>query len=154
MYNNIKKIGLHLTSKYVENIYLKHRYNFYFDYYNLLENPIYFNNKRYNSAIRVGNIKNGKKITKNNIYEMKMKFIKNKKDKGIFIKYENIFELEKNNIPRIPSMTDRILFVEPDNKNLKNENSVKLKINQSNFDIYLFPTQSDHLLLRLNLIAQ
>ena len=116
--SSIETIGLHLTSKYFEGM----------------------NNKNINFFTQRYNIMNENNLTNNN----KKEEIARKTKLGIIPENTTIFNIrpKKNGHPRIPSMTDRIIFCLADT-NTKKKQYIP-DINPANFNIFLTPEKSNH----------
>jgi hypothetical protein len=122
---SIETIGLHLTSKYFEGRKNKN-INFYTQRYNIMNEK---NLTNYNKKEEISR-KTKSKIIPENI--------------AIF----NIRPI-KNGHPRIPSMTDRIIFCLADTETNKNKKQYIPDISPANFNIFLTPDKSDHKMITL-----
>ena len=123
--SSIETIGLHLTSKYFEGM----------------------NNKNINFFTQRYNIMNENNLTNNN----KKEEIARKTKLGIIPENTTIFNIrpKKNGHPRIPSMTDRIIFCLADTETNRNKKQYIPDINPANFNIFLTPDKSDHKMITL-----
>jgi len=123
--SSIETIGLHLTSKYFEGM----------------------NNKNINFFTQRYNIMNENNLTNNN----KKEEITRKTKLGIIPENTTIFNIrpKKNGHPRIPSMTDRIIFCLADTNTNTNKKQYIPDINPANFNIFLTPDKSDHKMITL-----
>ena len=129
--SSIETIGLHLTSKYFEGLNNKN-IKFFTQRYNIMtENNLTNNNKK-----KLTNINKKEKITR-------------RTKLGIIPENTTIFNIrpKKNDHPRIPSMTDRIIFCLAD-RNTKKKQYIP-DINPANFNIFLTPDKSDHKMITL-----
>ncbi len=90
---------------------------------------------------------NENNLTNNN----KKEEIIRKTNLGIIPKNTTIFNIrpEKNGHPRIPSMTDRIIFCLADTETNRNKKQYIPDINPANFNIFLTPDKSDHKMITL-----
>ena len=123
--SSIETIGLHLTSKYFEGL----------------------NNKNIKFFTQRYNIMNENNLTNNN----KKEEINRKTKLGIIPENTTIFNIrpKKNGHPRIPSMTDRIIFCLADTETNRNKKQYIPDINPANFNIFLTPDKSDHKMITL-----
>ena len=87
------------------------------------------------------------KITNNN----KKEEISRKTKSKIIPENTEIFNIRpmKNGHPRIPSMTDRIIFCLADTESNTNKKQYIPYINPANFNIFLTPDKSDHKMITL-----
>jgi len=140
--SSIEIIGLHLTSKYFsernnKNIkFYSQRYDIMNEHITIPDNLSSNNNTNNNNNQSV-------------INKIKKKEIARKTELKIIPENTTIFNIrpKKNGLPRIPSMTDRILFCIADTN--KNKPFYIPDINPANFNIHLTPDKSDHKMITL-----